>query len=43
MLIPPLAGKGAGMCMSLRFVGEHTLLSGWEVTLTLTPSPNPAR
>ena len=39
----PLAGKGAGMCMSLRFVGEHTLLSGWEVTLTLTPSPNPAR
>eukprot|EP00908_Phaeocystis_cordata_P014678 Transcript_25781.p2 GENE.Transcript_25781~~Transcript_25781.p2 ORF type:complete len:292 (-),score=109.68 Transcript_25781:2767-3642(-) len=29
---PPLAGgaKGAGMCMSLRFVGEHALLSGWE-------------
>ena len=26
----PQAGKGAGMCMSLRFVGEHTVLSGWE-------------
>ena len=38
----PQAGKGAGMCMSLRFVGEHSVLSGWEASPSPNPNPNPS-